>query len=552
MLNFLIPIELSYPGTLSRLKGRSIQVMRQSGRATDFRLWSCARRTALTLAAASGLVSIPAKAAETIGYHDVVTDAGGKIVPWYGKTPAQAYDHDIRQIWAFWSTMRNCPNGVPYYLLHQVWKPDQDDPRGLGGDQINMALSSWNLLYGYLGDPAVHANMRMIADYWMAHGLAPADQMWGDLPYPYIIDSVAGNSAGDIRAGPGFLQPDKAASFGAELVMLYKMSGERRYLGQAIKIADRLVRNVQAGDEANSPWPFRVNSTTGRVHEERNDRDHLIYRASYTTNWTGALRLFEDLAALNEGQPTKYRVTARLVTEWLKAYPLKNNRWGPFFEDVSTKDYSDTEINADTLAFYILEHPDWDKDWKAEARGILDWSYRTFANHQADKWGVVVINEQTQFPVPGNSHTSRHGSVELQYAEKTGDWSARDAAIRGLSWATYWVDFDGKNRYPGDDIWLTDGYGDFVRHYLRAMASDPELAPADQDHLLRTSSVIRSIKYDRAEIRYEKFEAESEELFKLGRSTAIGIHGATMSWDAAGHVLHVIAHSRIVTVALAP
>jgi hypothetical protein len=178
--------------------------------------------------------------------------------------------------------------------------------------------------------------------------------------------------------------------------MLYKMSGERRYLGQAIKIADRLVRNVQAGDEANSPWPFRVNSTTGRVHEERNDRDHLIYRASYTTNWTGALRLFEDLAALNEGQPTKYRATARLVTEWLKAYPLKNNRWGPFFEDVSTKDYSDTEINADTLAFYILEHPDWDKDWKAEARGILDWSYRTFANHQADKWGVVVINEQTR------------------------------------------------------------------------------------------------------------------------------------------------------------
>jgi hypothetical protein len=64
--------------------------------------------------------------------------------------------------------------------------------------------------------------------------------------------------------------------------------------------------------------------------------------------------------------------------------------------------------------------------------------------------------------------------------------------------------------------------------------------------------VIRSIKYDRAEIRYEKFEAESEELFKLGRSTAIGIHGATMSWDAAGHVLHVIAHSRIVTMALAP
>src|ERR1017187_13913 len=526
--------------------------MNRIGLVSDIRLVSGARKIGLTLFAATGLLSIPAKAGDTIGYHDVETDAGGKIIPWYGKTPAQAYDHDIRQIWTFWSTMRNCPNGVPYYLLHQVWKRDLDDPRGLGGDQINMALSSWNLLYGYLGDPAIQANMRMIADYWMTHGLAPAEQLWGDLPYPYNLDAASGNYDGDMRAGPGFLQPDKAASFGAELVMLYKMTGERRYLERAMRIADRLVRTVQPGDEANSPWPFRVNSSTGNVHEERNDHDHLVYRASYTTNWTGALRLFDDLTALHEGQATKYRATARLVSEWLKTYPLKNNRWGPFFEDVSTKDYSDTEINADTLASYILEHPDWDKEWKSEARGILDWSYRTFANHEADKWGVVVINEQTQYPVPGNSHTSRHGSVEILYAEKTGDWSAKDAAIRRLSWATYWVDFDGKNRYPGDDIWLTDGYGDFVRHYLRAMASDPELAPTDQNHLLRTSSVIRSIKYGKDEIGYDKFDVESEELFKLGESTPLRIEGATMRWDATNHALHVMANDHKVTITLAP
>jgi len=62
--------------------------------------------------------------------------------------------------------MRKCSNGVPHYLQHQVWKPEQDDPRGLGGDQINMALDSWNLLYGYLGDPTVKQNMVEITDYW--------------------------------------------------------------------------------------------------------------------------------------------------------------------------------------------------------------------------------------------------------------------------------------------------------------------------------------------------------------------------------------------------
>jgi hypothetical protein len=513
----------------------------------------CPGRPAVLLCAVLASACLaPARAAsaERLGYHEVRVDAQGGIVPWYGEGPPEAYDHVIRQVWSFWITMRTCPNGVPYYLLHQVWKADRDDPRGLGGDQINMALSSWNLLYGYLGDPAVHANMRLMADYWMAHGIAPEDQLWGGLPYPYNLDERSGRYDGDMRAGPGYLQPDKAASFGAELVVLYKATGDRRYLQRAIRIADRLARNVAPGDEANSPWPFRVNSATGKVHEELNDRDHLVYRASYTTNWTGALRLFDELAALNEGQPGKYRETSRLVTDWLKKFPLRNNRWGPFFEDVSTKDYSDTEINADTLAAYILEHPGWDPEWRAKARGILDWSYGRFANHEADKWGVVVINEQTQFPVPGNSHTSRHAAVELLYAERTGDWSARPAAIRRLNWATYWVDGDGKNQYPRDDNWLTDGYGDFVRHYIRAMASDPQLAPDSQVHLLRTSSVIRSIEYGESRIRYEKFDADSEELFKLGSCSPSEIEGATVTWDPSSHVLRVHSKSRSVLIGL--
>jgi len=501
---------------------------------------------------AAALLAAPRGGAEPLGYHEVRTDPAGKIMPWTGTPPAQAYDRIVRLVWNFWARMRNCPNGVPYYLLHQVWKPDQDDPRGLGGDQISMALSSWNLLYGYLGDPAVQANMRLIADYWMDHGLVPDDELWGGLVFPYDLDVPSGRYDGDMRAGLNYLQPDKAASFGAELVMLYKATGDRRYLVRAVAIADRLVRNVQPGDADNSPWPFRVNARTGRVHEERNDRDHLVYRASYTTNWTGALRLFDELAALNEGQPERYRRTARLVTAWLEAYPMRNNRWGPFFEDVSTKDYSDTEINADTLAAYLLEHPDWVRGGKAKARAILDWSYGRFANREAAKWGVVVINEQTQFPVPGNSHTARHASVELLWAEKTGDWSAKDAAVRRLTWSTYWVDGDGKSRYPRDDIWLTDGYGDFVRHYLRAMASAPDLAPEDQNHLLRTSSVIRSIAYGRDEIRYDKFDPASQETFKLGAGRPVRVAGGTLRWDPARRILRVLARDRSVVVSLAP
>jgi hypothetical protein len=481
-----------------------------------------------------------------IGYHEVKVDAGGRIVPWYGSGPPQAYDHMVRLVFDFWTKMRKCPNGVPYYLQHQVWKPDQDDARGLGGDQIPMALSSWNLLYGYLGDPAVKENMLLLADYWLAHGMSKPELKWGNLPYPYNLTIHSGEYDGDMRAGKGFLQPDKAASFGAELVALYRMTGNRKYLNAAVGIANTLAARVSPGDGERSPWPYRVHAETGAVHEETSRGRTFV--ASYTSNYTGALRLFADLIALKPGNAKAYGEAAATVTKWLKTYPLKTNKWGPFFEDIPTSAWSDTEINADTLAMYILEHPDWDPAWRAQVKGILEWTSTTFANQEYVKWGVVPTNEQTAYKVPGNSHTSRHASVELTYCEKTGDCATKEDAIRQLNWATYTVDVDGKNRYIRDDNWLTDGYGDYVRHYLRAMAAAPELAPDDQNHLLRTSSVIQTIEYGADRIRYAKFDAGSTELFKLGAWPPKSIRGGRMEWDSKTKALRVRSTSKTVTI----
>jgi hypothetical protein len=109
---------------------------------------------------------------------------------------------------------------------------------------------------------------------------------------------------------------------------------------------------------------------------------------------------------------------------------------------------------------------------------------------------------------------------------------------------------DGKNRYPRDDVWLTDGYGDYVRHYLRAMTAAPELAPEDQNHLLRTSSVVQSIDYKREQIAYTKFNADSTELFKLGAARPKSVTGGRWQWDAAKNLLIVKATRSSVQIAL--
>jgi len=483
---------------------------------------------------------------EKLIYHNIKTDASGNIIPWFADEPGKAWGHVVQLVWNFWDTMRIDMNGLPYYMNHQVWKAGVNDPRGLGGDQVNMALSSWCLLYAYTGNERIKENMKFIADYYLSHSLSPSNAAWPDIPYPYNTLLYSGIYDGDMIIGKYYTQPDKAGSFGLELVHLYKMIKdlyfhhvEKSYLDAAIKIANTLAQHVKDGDENNSPLPFKVNAVTGEIgqlkNNNRNDQD--VGTSSYTSNWSGTLELFMELQELNAGDVQLYRQASEKLLNWMKKYPLANNKWGPFFEDVPG--WSDTQINAITFAQFMMNHRELFPDWKSQVEKIFDWVYSKLANDGWKKYGVTVVNEQTVYKVPGNSHTSRQASAELQYVALTGNRSRYDNAVRQLNWATYMVDNDGKNRYPQDENWLTDGYGDYVRHFLRAMAAIPELAPADEKHLLSSTTIIQDLHYVTAEennearadkkmpvekvsLRYRAYDSSGVEQIRLAKKpTAI-------------------------------
>jgi hypothetical protein len=457
---------------------------------------------------------------DTIQYHTVrINKADGSILPWYSSDLGTSYDTTLLLVWNFWKNMPADSTGEKHYLHHQVYKPG--DRRGLGGDQLMMALSSWDLLYNYTGDHSVLDNMKYIADYYIKNSLSSPTSKWPNLPYPYNMKLLSGKYDGDMRAGKCFLQPDKAGSFGFELVKLYKKTGNGKYLDLAIKIANTLAAHVQPGDNDHSPWPFKVNTETGepgtlvesgflytaKPENEKNARPK-IQKSVYTTNWTGALNLFTDLIKMKEGNIDAYKTAFDIVLNWLKTYPLKNNKWGPFFEDIPG--WSDTQINAVTFAMYILQNPDLFPDWRKDVKGIIEWTHTELGNKEYAKYKVEVMNEQTVYRVPGNSHSSRQASVELMYTRLSGDTIYKTNAIRTLNWATYTVANHGRNRYIRDDIWLTDGYGDYVRHYLRAMASMPELAPADKNRFLSSTSIVSSMVYKPEEITYTTFSPATD------------------------------------------
>jgi hypothetical protein len=213
-----------------------------------------------------------------------------------------------------------------------------DDP-GIGGDQVAMMLSSLNLYYDYSGDPAVLADMKAQADLYLAHGLSDPGSRWPHLPFPCNTEKVPVYD-GDLILGKGYTQPDKAGSLGAELVMLYKKTGDAKYLDAAVNIARTLARYVQPGDHNHSPLPFKVHVETGEVGYLKNEKGEVEARSVYTSNWTGTLRLFKELTELGKGDKMAFDKAYRALSAWLQTYPLQNNRWGPFFEDISM--WSDT------------------------------------------------------------------------------------------------------------------------------------------------------------------------------------------------------------------
>jgi hypothetical protein len=435
-----------------------------------------------------------AQQGEMLVYHAIQTDKDGIIIPWYNPDPAIAFDHNLMQIWNFWDTMRRDMNGLPYYMNHQVWNGNFDDPRGIGGDQFMMALSSWRLLYAYTGNERIKENMSFLAGYYLTHGLSPANCKFPDIPFPYNTLIYSGIYDGDMRNGKDVAQLDKAGSFGLELIHMYKIKNDSVFRDAAVKIANTLAANVKTGDAQHSPLPFKVNVYTGKTaYLKTHDRDgKWTDTACYTSNLTPTLQMFDELIELNKGNVTAYKAAFNKILAWLKKYPVQDNVWGPFFEDVDW--WSETQINAMTCARYMMEHPQYFPEWKMQVKNIINWVHKNFANDKWKKYGVVVTNEQTIYQTPANSHSSRQASDELLYSYLSGDTSLYTNAVRELIWAGYMVDFDGKNCFPYDEPWLTDGYGDYVRHFLRAMATYPQLAPA-ADHILSSTSVIQQADY---------------------------------------------------------
>src|SRR5260221_13323837 len=75
--------------------------------------------------------------------------------------------------------------------------------------------------------------------------------------------------------------------------------------------------------------------------------------------------------------------------------------------------------------------------------------------------------------------------------------------------------FQSPDDRRGQGWWFSDGYGDYIRHFLWGMASVPDWAPPGETHLLGSSSIVRSVKYEKLRVSWSTADASSVESLRV-------------------------------------
>ncbi len=488
----------------------------------------------------------------------VVLDKTGKLLARYHpEIPGAAYSTVVKLAVEFY---KNCPvdpvNNLPYYMTSAIIRKTKNGGYAGSTWPHNPVCVHAGVLQGigidwrnYSGDESVVDMLRKELDHQIQYGTTPSSWEWANVPYAsseagrkiYDGASLFDTAATPTNQGRGdgsfSIEVDKIGDMGMAYLKFYEITGETRYLKEAINCADALAKHVRAGFHSRadidwsklvmtSPWVFRVKAETGAVEEE------------YTSHVVDNLRLLEELVRIKDriGLPEQnaksYQKASEITWNWLYSNegPIKTSIWKGYFEDIRWDPINLNRVNNSPMEFarYLIKNPQNDPNINVTVPSLIWWVKNTFGEP-----GMNAINEQTGCYDPMGSHTSRYASICALWYEYSGDEWFKEEAYRYFNHATYMTDPKGYvyvGHSWGGGAWFSDGYGDYIRHFMEGIAAVPEWAPADENHLLRSTSVIKKIGYKPDKISYSTYDPESKEVLRLvNKPKSIKVNGKSIA-----------------------
>ncbi len=401
-----------------------------------------------------------------IAGHPLEFDAEGRLQAWTPWTRALHLEMSFYQ---------DCPldHGYPRFVcetfLDGNWAPaDRSDT--IPATQNGMGIVSY-LKYGELlgsQGSAFLRTARAMGDFLQKETLTPASGKYPSFTrstghrgqFPQHEDSGAQSDR------PYETQPDKGGISGYALIRLFEETQEPRYLAQALHNARVLAANQNPGDEAQSPWPFRVDYRSGAG------------RGAISGNMTYILRLYDELLRLGYAEFGEPR---RSLWQWIEGWQIPSAAHGgelfaQFFED------HDTPTNRSAwaplnLARYLLEmkqalHP----EWLDYSRILIEFVRRNFTHQE---FGITVCHEQDEDAQAWGGVNATYGAVLALYARAAGGSAALAQEARSaLNFTLHSIDDAGRprdlfsNASPGG--WQEDAHTDIIHNVVDALHAFPE------------------------------------------------------------------------------
>ncbi|MEO5592422.1 MAG: hypothetical protein ABIR15_02680 [Chitinophagaceae bacterium] len=481
-------------------------------------------------------------------------DKNGKLLARYQPAvPGASYVKGVQMAVDF---LKKCPvsptDKLPLYLTHCSMFRDgkggftgstwPHNPIVVNGGLVQSLAIDWR---NFTGDEAMIDIAKQALDHQLKFGTTPANWEWANVPYAsseageiiYKGASRFDTAVTDENKGRGdgsyVLECDKIGEMGIHYLKFYEITEEQKFLQAAINCADALAKHVRKNVHGaaglqwknlvlTSPWPFRVKAEKGEVLED------------YTSHVVENLRLLEELLRikdrikLNNEKITAYINAGSIVWAWLYSAegPIKTSIWKGYFEDIRFDPINLNRVNNSPMEFarYLIKNPVNDKSINTTVPALIWWVKNTFGEK-----GMNAINEQTGCYLPMGSHTSRYASICALWYENSGDKWFKEEAYRYFNHASYMAQPDGvvqTGHNWGDEIWFSDGYTDYIRHFMEGIAAVPEWAPAGENHLLKSTSAVQKIKYDVKNITYKTYDASAKEVLRLAaKPVAVLVNG---------------------------
>jgi len=459
--------------------------------------------------------------APTIAGRSVNLDAKGKLLPWpmpdnTGYSYSAYFVSQWTILWDQYNRQR-----LPYYYCCF----DFDRTTFELAPDLHWANSTGYLrammegfierLYPYTGDDRTLTFLRSFVDYELEHGLTPEGYAWSEVPYASANPGAALYS-GWSNLGEDYIEPPVVGEDGYGYLKLYEMTGDTKYLRAAIRCAEALVKNYAPGDDKKSPWPVRCFARDGKALGGP--------MGPYSANVIEPIMLFDELIRLGQGNVSDYKRVRAAAWDWFQKYPLANNVWVGYFEDTVPSMENMNQVIPLEFARYVLLNPDKDPQWREHSRKLIEWVKTT------PKWPKYVVHGATVTTEQGDgksfccnepnqccdSHTARLAAVEALYYAKTGDEAYREEAYHSYNWVTYFQGLSSAAHSPfAGQWWFTDQYADGPRRMMDAFWAVPEWAPADESHLLGSSSIVTKIHYGKGAVTYSTFDAASSDVLRL-------------------------------------